>query len=621
MQWCMAVPFSSFFSSSILFPNHNLFSSIILILTTFILNIIHLPSSVHALSISACSPYLYLTNTDIRTNNQYIQPCPVLSPCKCICEIESKRLWIDCFYRQLKSVPIFQTIETNNTILQWNVDLAFNLFDSVTFHENNKTKWIPDNMHIRHMVLASSLAYDLIVQLNLTHRHLIDIWPSQQHLSIIDDQFQLVDDYENDQPEEEDKNDLEEFNKIKRSLMSPNSEQKRLLTDLTLKLREATKRINLFKLALSGEPSPISNLYLDHNSLDSIPMQALYNATGLYEIYLSFNNIVQLPPYAFGFSHHLTRVDLSYNKLTLINNLAFQRHPNAFAGPFLIDYLDLSHNHLTILEENAFSYLVNLRLLKLEHNQIRSISAHIWTGLYRLKYLDLSHNYIENFTQAFYSGYLHELNQLKITSNNLSELGPCEFLPLKGLTKLNLSGNNITTLDTCSFYGLHPTTSHSSLNVHLRSNQLETIDPCTFNNFARSTIHLENNPLICNCSFNYLLHNRQSLAYTGQECGGGFTYQSQNQQLALPAVRKANLTANKKPMNFSIPCQEAYAYYNDLCSKLDCSNQCAPNERFIIQITTIATPSGTIFIYQKTVVSIVILVLVHCSLFFCMYKL
>ena len=64
-----------------------------------------------------------------------------------------------------------------------------------------------------------------------------------------------------------------------------------------------------------------------------------------------------------------------------MDNLTFQRHPTAFAGPFLIDYLDLSHNQLTILKTNIFSYLVNLRLLKLEHNQIYSLSAHCmdWT--------------------------------------------------------------------------------------------------------------------------------------------------------------------------------------------------------------------------------------------------
>ena len=106
---------------------------------TFIFNIINLSSSVHSLSLSTCSPYLYTTNIDIRTNNQYIQPCPVAKPCQCICEIESKRLWIDCFYRQLQSFPKFEKIQTNNTILEWNIDLAFNLFENLIF--NNQTKW------------------------------------------------------------------------------------------------------------------------------------------------------------------------------------------------------------------------------------------------------------------------------------------------------------------------------------------------------------------------------------------------------------------------------------------------------------------------------------------------
>ena len=190
MQWCIEIPFSLF---TLYFNNNNknnLLSLFILTMTLF-LNIINLPLSVHTLSMSTCSPYLYTTHVDIRTNNQYIEPCPVSLPCQCICEIKSKRLWIDCFYRQLKTLPIFKKIQTNNTRIQWNVDLGFNLIDNITL--TNNVQWLPDNMRIDHMILSNSLAYDLIVQLNLTHRHLIDRWPSQEHLDIIDDHFQLFD--------------------------------------------------------------------------------------------------------------------------------------------------------------------------------------------------------------------------------------------------------------------------------------------------------------------------------------------------------------------------------------------------------------------------------------------
>lgn len=602
MQWDVEVPFSS--SSS----NRTSRFSFILLIMTWLFNVIHFPSSVQSLSISSCSPYFFVINLDLRTKHQYIQPCPIDRPCQCLCEMESKRLWIDCFYRQLKQFPQLQTIPTNDTIIDWNIDLAFNSFEN--FDRINATTWIPTNMHIRHMVLSNTLAYDLIVQLNLTHRHLIDSWPSQSYLGIIDDQYQLFDQYVNDQSEEEE----EDFDRLKSRSNSSTSEYTRLLNKLTSKLRGESRRINDFTLSLAGEPAPISNLYLDHNSLQTIPSQALYNATGLYEIYFSFNNLTYLPAYAFGFSHRLTRVDLSYNQIVSMDNLTFQRHPDAFAGPFLIDYLDLSHNQLFLLESDVFSYLVNLRILKLEHNHIYSISGHTWTGLYRLKYLDLSHNSIENITQVFYSGYLNELNHLKITSNNLTELGPCEFLSLKSLSKLNLNGNNITLIDSCSFHGLQHGSYPTSPNVYLRSNQLETIDPCVFRNFARSTIHLANNPLICNCSLNYLLQYRQSLAYTGQECRRGFVYQTRNQQLTQPAVRKSNMTlAKKPPLNVSQTCQETYNYYNELCSKIDCNDQCATNELLIIQITTIPTPSGRKSLYDETnsFSMIIILVLIH----------
>ena len=180
MQCGVEVPCSSFSFSSSSPKGHWLASLLISMIVT-----LHLPTAVHPLPLSTCSPHLFSTSTDQRTRHEHIQPCPVSPPCQCLCEQESKRLWIDCFHRQLTSFPLFQTIASNRTRLEWNVDLAFNLFDKATHLQ--QTTWLPENMHIHHMVLSGSLAYDLILQLNLTHRRLIDQWPSQTHLSIVDD--------------------------------------------------------------------------------------------------------------------------------------------------------------------------------------------------------------------------------------------------------------------------------------------------------------------------------------------------------------------------------------------------------------------------------------------------
>lgn len=136
------------------------------------------------------------------------------------------------------------------------------------------------------------------------------------------------------------------------------------------------------------------------------------------------------------------------------------------------------------------------------------------------------------------------------------------------------------------------------LHVFLLSNALETVDPCSFDKFARSTIHIDNNPLMCNCSFNYLLYERQSLAYTGRECRGGFDYPIQYQP-NLPAVRKMDGFQRKKSFNFSHTCQLYYQQYKNMCSQLDCSSICIPHETFIIQVTTIETPSRANFKYHR----------------------
>ncbi len=53
-------------------------------------------------------------------------------------------------------------------------------------------------------------------------------------------------------------------------------------------------------------------------------------------------------------------------------------------------------------------------------------------------------------------------------------------------------------------------------------------------------------------------------------------------------------------MNTSITCRNTYKYYNDICSKLDCSNKCSPNERLIIQITKLTIQNQTTSQFQRT---------------------
>ena len=352
--------------------------------------------------VSICSSSLLVTSIDPSTGNEFVRPCPAPSPCQCLCQIESQRLWIDCFHRQLTTLPSLTAVPSTSP---WNIDLSFNRFENLSADQ----RWIPEHLRLQSVILSGDLAYDLIVQLNLNYRHLVERWEDHSH---------LVDDHD----------------------ALPGS-TRRFLTEFTSKLRGQSQSIRSFDLSLAGEdPFPsISILYLDHNRLDAVPLFALYNATMLEELYLSSNRLTSVPAFAFGFSHRLTRLDLSNNRISSLDPRTFDRHPEAFAGPFLIDYLDLSSNLLVHLHPSVFSYLVNLRLLKLQNNRIRSLSAHVWTGLYRLKYLDLSHNQLQNFSHLFFSSYLNELNQLKLSSNNISHLEPCEFLSLNSLTKLDLS--------------------------------------------------------------------------------------------------------------------------------------------------------------------------------------
>ncbi|CAF1513361.1 unnamed protein product, partial [Didymodactylos carnosus] len=450
-------------------------------------------------SYSICSQELFYNGTDIRTKNDYVYPCPIDEPCRCLCEVDTKRLWIDCFYKKLKSLPIptnwnhtvTNTIVKNRTdnetsqfisshsILWWNIDLSFNLFSIV-----DTKLW--SNIYIKHFVLSRSLSFDIIRHLNMTHRNLIDLWPNKQIFKLPDDEYREDDEKEDDDEEHDGNGDDHHYypSRLKRSIeISEHNQILQLLNDLNEQLNLNSKRVEQFEMKLLDYN--ISSLYLDHNNLTEIPVYSLENATRIQELYLSYNSIEEIPSYAFGFSHRLTRVDLSHNLISNISLEAFQRHPNAFGGPFLIDYLDLSYNNLTVLDEPLFSYLVNLRIFKLQYNNIIIITPEAWTGLYRLKYLDLSHNQLTNLTTIFYSSYLNELRQLKLASNNITQLVGCEFLTLKALTKLNLNGNNLSNIDLCTFYGLNQNFNlnrrypqSSSLYLQLKSNQFQTFNPC-----------------------------------------------------------------------------------------------------------------------------------------------
>ncbi|CAF0753427.1 unnamed protein product [Didymodactylos carnosus] len=576
-------------------------------------------------SYSICSPELFYNGTDVRTKNDYVQPCPVAEPCRCLCEVDTKRLWIDCFYKKLKSLPIptnwnhltDTTIVTNRTnngttqfissrpILWWNIDLSFNLFSVID------TKFW-SSIYIKHFVLSRSLSFDIIRHLNMTHRNLIDLWPNNQIFNLTDDEYRDINGDNDDDDDEKDGDDIENDqhyypSRLKRFLtITEHNKMLQLLNNLNEQLNLNSKRVEKFEMKLLDYN--ITSLYLDHNNLTEIPIDSLENATRIQEIYLSYNNIKKIPSYAFGFSHRLTRIDLSHNLISNISLDAFQRHPDAFGGPFLIDYLDLSYNNLTILDEPLFSYLVNLRIFKLQHNNIIILTPKAWTGLYRLKYLDLSHNQLDNLTTIFYSSYLNELRQLKLTSNNITTFVGCEFLTLKALTKLNLNGNNLSDINLCTFYGLNQNSNlnrysqSSSLHLQLKSNQFKTFNPCIFNNFSRSTIEIDNNPLVCNCTFNYLLNERKSIIYTGTQCRGGYQY-GQNQQ-QMPAIRKnsiiekSSLSSKKSFLNESYTsqeskhaCREQYAYYNQECKKLNCFQICLQNEQYVLQVSTVSTPS------------------------------
>jgi Leucine-rich repeat (LRR) protein len=182
----------------------------------------------------------------------------------------------------------------------------------------------------------------------------------------------------------------------------------------------------------------LSNLWLDHNYLETLPELPLTGSHNtsysyLHLVSLAYNKFKEFPDKLFKHSN-LKRIYLQHNHISVL--------PGKIGNLTNLQYLNLSHNQINSLPEEIFK-LHQLVQLRLDKNLLHKIPDSL-NEFTNLQYLTLSRNQLseidfKNFSQN------SALRKIELQFNNLSEF-PLETGLLPHLHTLNINYNHIKTV-------------------------------------------------------------------------------------------------------------------------------------------------------------------------------
>ena len=159
--------------------------------------------------------------------------------------------------------------------------------------------------------------------------------------------------------------------------------------------------------AIPRLPPTARKVYLQNNSISSLPCTALREMKSLTELDLSQNRFTVLPRCSFSSLNSLERLWISNCRLSSLSIGVFESQRR-------LHELDFSNNNISSIEPFVFSALGNLRWLSLRKNNIAKVLNNTFQGMGSLQSLFLQGNRLRYLPETFEAGAFQGLSSLRM---------------------------------------------------------------------------------------------------------------------------------------------------------------------------------------------------------------
>ncbi|CAH1784097.1 unnamed protein product [Owenia fusiformis] len=300
----------------------------------------------------------------------------------------------------------------------------------------------------------------------------------------------------------------------------------------------------------------LKEINLSDNKLVAFPMFG-QNAENLTKLYLNHNSISTIPPGALDGLKKLRELHVQYNNITKLS-------VGMFPAGLQMHHLSLSYNKINKTEPHALDNLTSLLWLKLNKNKISKLPEEFFIKLTKLKYLELNRNKFKELGGLTFKG-LEKLKSLRLRRNKITKLNDGAFYGLSSIEQLHLDYNSITTISDKWLYGLETLThfylSHNLINktdsnawnfckklheLDLSHNKLTSFQEGAFDHLgALENLYLNHNKIysIADGAFRGLTAleilemNSNEISWTIEDMNGAFS--------GLKKLRQLGLDSNK----------------------------------------------------------------------------
>ncbi|XP_043494516.1 protein toll-like [Polistes fuscatus] len=257
---------------------------------------------------------------------------------------------------------------------------------------------------------------------------------------------------------------------------------------------------------LFDQNKELRGLYLhnNRNKMSTLPDNLLANLTKLTEVHLNNNGFLFLPENLFWGSSSLQNISLNDNSLVTLPE-------NFFRGLNQVRKLSIKNNEIKTLPDQIFEDMEELVILDLSNNLMTRVSSNLFTGMVSLYELNMERNQLlfidedglASLINLCIARFSHNPLTLTYVNGRLSV-----FYTNQYLEELYLSNSSIY-----NFFDDWSSGNHNLRLLDLSHNFIsnitfeEKVELCKENH--EIVIHLEHNPLLCDCPLYDLLRYRE----------------------------------------------------------------------------------------------------------------